>query len=324
MKTARSQTHPTLPLAILALTFYINACSAGDTGSRRAGASDQSRAPSSQSSRDSVDWSQVDRQMGRPGKEESGGVHRYSMPRSDLTVTSQGVTIKPALALGSWLAFKSTSGNSAVAMGDLVLTEQEYNRVIARLSQGGVQVTAVHKHLPAHSPGLWWTHVEGRGDPAKLAETVRAALRLTGTPSAPPPSRQPEPVAIDTTGVSQALGHQGKVNGGVYQVSIPRSEVIRASGVEVSAAMGTGTALNFQPTGGGKAAINGDFVMVADEVKNVVQALESSDIQVVALHNHMLEEEPRLFFLHFWANDDAVKLARGLRGALDKMKLGKS
>jgi hypothetical protein len=324
MKTARSQT-PRMPLsAILASAFYLSACSTGQTDTRRGEPSAQSPASSGQSTQDSVDWRQVDRQMGRTGKEESGGVHRYSMPRSDLRVTAQGVTIQPALSLGSWLAFKSAGGNNAVAVGDLVLTEKEYNQVIARLSQGGVRVTAVHKHLPTHSPALWWTHVEGNGDPANLAETVQAALRLTGTPSASTPSQEPEPLGIDTTGISQALGHSGTVNGGVYQVSIPRSETIRASGVEVSAAMGTGTALNFQPTGGGKAAINGDLVMVEDEVKSVVQALESSGIQVVALHNHMLDEEPRLFFLHFWANDDAVKLARGLRGALDKMKLGKS
>lgn len=324
MITARSQTHEAMLFVILASTFCMNACSTGQTESRRTEASAQSRAPSSQSTRDSINWSEVDHQMGRAGKEESGGVHRYSMPRSDLSVTSNGVTIRPALALGSWLAFKSTSSSNVVAMGDLVLTEQEYKPVIASLSQGGVRVTAVHKHLPMHSPALWWTHVEGKGDPARLAETVQAALRLTATPAESEPSQQPQPLAIDTSGISQALGHAGKANGGVYQVSIPRSETIRANGVEVSAAMGTGTALNFQPTGEGKAAINGDFVMVADEVNNVIQALESSGIQVVALHNHMLEEEPRLFFLHFWANDDAVKLARGLRTALDKMRLRKS
>lgn len=206
-------------------------------------------------------------------------------------------------------------------MGDLVLTEQEYNRVIARLSQGGVTPTAVHKHLPAHSPALWWTHIEAKGDPVNVAQTVRAALGLTGTPVAQPAPEQPQPVGIDTAAIGQALGYRGKVNGGVYQVSIPRSEAVRSSGIEVPGPMGTATALNFQPTGAGKAAINGDLVMKADEVKAVIEALEASGIQVVALHNHMLDEEPRLFFLHFWANDDAVKLARGLRSALGKMRL---
>lgn len=276
-------------------------------------------------STDSIDWKLVDRAMGRHGKQETGGVQRYSMPRGDLKVTSEGVQIRPALSLGSWLAFKPIGGNGTVAMGDLVLTEREYNRVIARLEQGGVTPTAVHKHLPQHSPSLWWTHVEARGNPVKIAETVHAALSLTGTPPPKPSAeQQPQRLAIDTAAINQALGHTGKVNGGVYQVSISRSEEVGIGDVELPASMGAATVLNFQPTGGGKAAINGDFAMTADEVDGVVQALESSGIRVVALHNHMLDEQPRLFFLHFWANDDAVKLARGLRTALDKMKLARS
>jgi hypothetical protein len=311
-------------LGVVLPTLLGTACKKNDGSRKPSGeqaSGGPSRAPSSPAGLDSINWTQVDQEMGRPGKQEGGGVHRYSMPRSDLRVVSQGVKIKPALSLGSWLAFTSAGGNTAVAMGDLVLTEQEYNRVIAHLVQGGVTPTAAHKHLPAHAPPLWWTHVEGRGNPVKVAETVRTALRLTGTPAAQPGPEQPESLSIDTAAIARALKYRGKVNGGVYQVSIPRSEIIRANGIEVPGPMGTATALNFQPTGGGKAAINGDLVMTADEVKDVVQALESAGIQVVALHNHMLNEEPRLFFLHFWANDDAVNLARGLRAALVKMRL---
>ena len=256
---------------------------------------------------------------------QPGGVYKFSMPRADLQVTAAGVRIKPALALGSWLAFKA-SGNGAVAMGDLVLTEKEYNRVIARLQQGGVGQTAVHKHLPDESPAIWWTHVHGNGDPVKIAETVKAALALTGTPSQGAPASSSGDSAkateLDTAAINRALGRGGRMSGGVYQVSVPRAETIKARGIDVPASMGTATALNFQPTDGDKAAINGDFVMTADEVQPVIAALEANGIQVVALHNHMLDEEPRLFFMHFWANDDAVKLAHGLKAGLDNINSG--
>lgn len=271
---------------------------------------------------DTTDWKAVDRAMRRTGTQQPGGVQRYSMPRSDLSVTVQGVKIRPALSLGSWLAFEMIGRGNAQVMGDLVLTEREHNRVIGRLIEGGITPTAVHKHLPEHSPELWWAHVEARGDPVIIAETARAALSLTGTPPESAKGEEPALSGIDTAAIAKALGHSGKANGGVYQVSVPRAETIRAGGVELPGAMGTATALNFQPTSRGKAAVNGDFVMTAEEVSGVVRVLGSHGIQVVALHNHMLHEQPRLFFLHFWANDDAVKLARGLRAALDELKPG--
>ncbi len=280
-------------------------------------------APTSASA-DSTDWAAVDQALGRRGEMQPGGVYKFSMPRADLQVTAAGVRIKPALALGSWLAFKP-KGSGAVAMGDLVLTEQEYNRVIARLQQGGVGQTAVHKHLPKESPAIWWTHVHGEGDPVKIAQTVRAALALTATPTQSAPAREnpsggsAKAIELDTAAINRVLGRGGKVSSGVYQVSVARAETIKASGIEVPASMGTATALNFQPTGGGKAAINGDFVMTADEVQPVIAALEANGIQVVAVHNHLLDEEPRLFFMHFWANDEAVKLARGLKAGLDRI-----
>lgn len=265
-----------------------------------------------------IDWKAVDAAMGRTGTMMPGDVYRFNMPRSDLTVVTNGVRVRPALSLGSWLAFRATGPGEAVAMGDLVLTEAECNRVIARLEEGGVGLTAVHKHLPAHSPALWWTHVHARGDPVRIATTVRAALGLTGTPAASPTPAPATSFPLDTAAIHAALGHGGRVNGGVYQVSVHRAETIHSMGIEVPPAMGTGIALNFQPTGGGKAAINGDFVMLASEVDPVVRALRENGIAVVELHNHMTDEEPRLFFLHFWANDDALKLARGLRAALDR------
>lgn len=266
-----------------------------------------------------IDWNAVDTALGRAGSMQSGGVYRFSMPRFDLSVTSRGVRITPSLALGSWLAMKEAGAGEVIAMGDLVLTGDELNRVVARLQQGGVGQTAIHKHLLETSPAIWWTHVHARGDPVEIAGTVRAALALSATPApAPGPAGEPPTLAIDTAQIARILGHSGRNNSGVYSVSIPRAETIRAMGMEIPPSMGISTAINFQPTGGGRAAINGDFVMTAEEVDRVISALREHGIQVLALHNHLTDEEPRLFFLHFWANDDALELARGLRAALSQ------
>jgi biotin operon repressor len=255
--------------------------------------------------------------MGRTGAMQPGDVYRFSMPRSDLAVTVQGVRVKPALALGSWIAFKATS-DGAIAMGDFVLKETEVAQVMSRLQEAGIEQTAVHHHVLHETPRVIYMHVHGHGDPVKIAEGVRAAVALTSTPAQGPsaPTAAGE-LGIDTTQIAATLGHGGKVNGGVYQVSVPRTETIRDRGMEIPPSMGLATAINFQTTGGGKAAITGDFVMIASEVNPVIRALRQNGIEVTSLHNHLLEEEPRLFFMHFWANDDAVKLARGLRAALD-------
>lgn len=267
---------------------------------------------------DSTDWKTVDQAMGRAGKPQPDGAYKYSLPRSDLKVTAAGVSLKPVLALGSWVAFHQESGKT-IAMGDLVLTEAEITPVLTKLEQSGMEATALHNHLLRESPPVMYLHIEGQGDPVKIAQAVHAALALTGTPPAAP-NAPPSPASgLDTNAVAQALGHTGKVNGGVYQVSVPRANPVRVDGMTIPPSMGMATAINFQPTGGNRAAITGDFVMTADEVNPVLKALAGAGIQVNALHNHMLNEEPRLFFVHFWANDDAVKLARGLRSALDKI-----
>lgn len=265
-------------------------------------------------------WSAVERALGRPGAAQPDDVVRFSFPRSDLRVTVDGVQIRPALALGSWLAFRRVEGGGAMAMGDLVLTDDEVAPVMTRLQQGGVSETAVHNHLLRESPRVMYMHVEAHGDPIRIAETVRAALALSRTPLGPPgPAPAAAAIDLDTAAVARALGRSGRVNGGVYQVSVPRAETVRAGGHVVPPAMGVATAINFQPTGSGRAAITGDFVMTTAEVNPVIRALRDNGIEVTALHSHMLGEEPRLLFMHFWANDDAVKLARGLRAALAHM-----
>jgi hypothetical protein len=264
-------------------------------------------------------WSAVERTLGRPGAAQPDGVVRFSFPRSDLCVTVDGVQIRPALALGSWIAFRRVPGG-AMAMGDLVLTDDEVAPVMTRLQQGGVRQTAVHNHLLRESPRVMYMHVEAHGDPVRIAETVRAALALSHTPLGPPATAPAAaPIDLDTAAVARALGRSGRVNGGVYQVSVPRAETVRDAGHVVPPGMGVATAINFQPTGAGRAAITGDFVMTAAEVNPVIRALRDNGIEVTALHSHMIGEEPRLYFMHFWANDDAVKLARGVRAALSHM-----
>jgi hypothetical protein len=275
-----------------------------------------------------ADWTKVADALGKSGAEMPGGVYRVGLPRSDLHVTLDGVEIKPALALGSWLAFRSTNG-TGMAMGDLVLTEDEVNPVMKKLAEGGIEITALHNHLLRARPATFYMHVLGHGDPARLATALHDGLVLSKTPlgNATSPasgSAAPPAIDLDIAMIDRTLGAKGKIVGGVYQVGIARAEAIHDGGMEVPAAMGSAEAVNFQPTGGGKAAIAGDFVLTAREVNPVLRALRDSGIEVTALHNHMLDDQPRLFFMHFWANDNAAKLAKGLRDALDKVNLAKS
>lgn len=272
---------------------------------------------------DTTDWKAVDRAMARTGKMQPGGVYKYSLPRGDLQVIVGGVTLKPALALGSWVAFKRV-GAKTMAMGDLVLTEKEIAPVMGKLQEMGMEQTALHNHLLHESPGVMYMHIHAEGDPEKIAQAVHAALALTKTPPAKPAGAESGgALELDTAGIAQALGYSGTVNGGVYQVSVPRVEPVRAHGAEVPPSMGVATAINFQPTGGAKAAVTGDFVMMAQEVSPVLKALREAQIEVTALHNHMIDEEPRLFFAHFWAHGDALRLARGIHAGLEHMNVKK-
>src|SRR6266404_6887236 len=272
-----------------------------------------------------VDWQKVDDAFGRKPA-VSGDVHRYGFPRTDLTVTLEGVTIRPAFALGGWAAFAPMHGQ-AMVMGDLVLLETEINPVMAKLLEGGVDITAVHNHLLRANPATFYMHVGGHGDPAKMAAVIHDALSASKTPLATPAAATPPPtVDLDTAQLDQLIGGKGQANGGVYQFNVPRRDPIMEGGMQIAPVgpMGVAIAINFQPTGGGKAAITGDFVLTGDEVNPVITALRANGIDVTAVHSHMLDEQPRLFFLHFWANDDALKLARGLRAALDRTASTKS
>ena len=268
-------------------------------------------------------WNAVADALGKSGTEMPGGVYRVGMPRTDLQVTLDGVSLKPTFALGSWVAFKPM-GKEAMVMGDLVLTENEIQPVMKKLQEGGLEITALHNHLLRAQPMTMYMHVLGQGDPVALAHSLHDAIALSKTPlgNTPPAAAAPQ-IDLDTAMIDQVLGAHGQIAGGVYQIGIPRADTIKAHGMAIPAPMGSAEAINFQPTGGGKAAITGDFVLTAAEVTPVMRTLRDNGIDVTALHNHMLDDQPRIFFMHFWANDDAGKLAKGLRAALDKTNVPK-
>jgi hypothetical protein len=269
-----------------------------------------------------ADWKPVAEALGRTGKlGDNNTAYRVALVRNDLQVSTEGVAIKPGLSLGGYAAFVRYDNNETLLMGDLVITEAELPKVTDALQSHGIAQTALHKHLLEQTPPVWWTHVHGMGDATQLAQGLKAALDATSIgPAAPPPAQQP-PVDIDTAGVEQALGRKGTPDSGLYKYSIPRKDTIVEDGhVLPAASLNLTTVINFQPVGG-RAAINGDFILIAPEVQKVIQALRAGNIQIVELHNHVLTEQPRLFYMHYWAVDDAVTLAKALRPALDATNL---
>jgi len=265
------------------------------------------------------DWKAVEQALGRSGALQAGDVFRIGMPRTDLSVTVKGVPVKPGFALGSYAAFKQV-GDRTIVMGDLVLLDQEVPAVMSGLFSGGLEVTAVHNHLNEMSPHVMYTHYKGYGDAVQLAKALRQALSASGTPlgagGSPAVSGGP---ALDTKQIEQALGRSGRdIGGGVYQVTVARSEPITEMGMPLLPAMGVATVMNFQPLADGRAAITGDFVLLDKEVNPVARTLRQHGIDVTAIHNHGLMDTPRLFYMHFWAADDVAKLAKGLKAALDQ------
>src|SRR3954469_9373103 len=221
-----------------------------------------------------TDWKKVDETLGRSAT-VTDDVHRYGFPRSDLQVTLDGVTIRPALALGGWVAFKPAH-EGAMVMGDLVLLESEINPVMAKLIENGLEITAVHNTLLRAPPATFYMHVGGHGDPVKMAAAIHTALGASKTPlTAPTPAASQPAVGPGTAQIDQIIGAKGQANGGIYQIGVSRRDPISENGVQLSPAGPTGvaTGINFQPTGGGKAAITGDFVLAPEEVNPVIKAL---------------------------------------------------
>lgn len=267
-------------------------------------------------------WDQVGKALGKSGSVMAGGIYRVGLPRTDLHVMLDGIELKPTFALGSWVAFQPM-GTGTMAMGDLVLTEDEVEPVMKSLLDSGLQVTALHNHLFHAQPATFYMHVYGEGDPAVIAAKIHTALALSKTPFTAGAAAPPPAIDLDTAAIDAALGAKGTNTAGVYQVGIPRAEPVMDMNMALPAAMGSAQAINFQPLGGGKAAITGDFILIGSEVNPVMKALRDNGIDVTALHNHMVGDTPRMFFMHFWAHDDLKKLLTGLHAALEKVAVKK-
>lgn len=249
----------------------------------------------------------------------AGPTCKVSFQRSDLKVTVGKVKIDPALAFTTWAAFIK-SGDAALIYGDLVLLQDEINPVISRLEEGGIEISALHNHLIHDSPHIMYIHFMGHGGEVELAKTLRQALALTKTPLQPAPAAAAAEKPETAKRIEAIIGREGTMEGRVLHVGVPRDDIrVRTMGSDIPGNMGMNTPLNFQIEGD-KAAINGDFLLLADEVNPTVKALRAGGIEVASLHNHMLDEEPRLFFMHFWAYGDAATLAKGLKAALDARK----
>jgi hypothetical protein len=260
------------------------------------------------------DWSDVEKVFGKKGNVQDN-IFKITFPRSDLNVKVGDFAVAPGLAFTSWIGFMKM-GNNGSMMGDLVLLDKEVAPVISKLISEGLQITALHNHIVNEVPAIKYIHFSGIGDPVSLAGKIKAVFAITGTPLTAPQAQQPS-ANPDWSSVEAILGTTGKHNGNLLQYSFPRNEKLTESGMEMPAYMGMATGINFQMAEN-KAAITGDFVLLADEVNPVAKALTENGIQVTAIHNHMLYDNPRLFMLHFWAVDELGKLAKGLKEALDK------
>jgi Domain of Unknown Function (DUF1259) len=257
----------------------------------------------------------IDQTLGRSGQ-KTGEVYKISFPRSDLHVSVHGLAVKPGLALGSWAAFLGTD-DKAMVMGDLVLLESEVNPVVAKLRSSGFEISAVHNHLMEETPRVLYVHYMGHGPAVQLATSLRAALSTSKTPLEKPAAAAEEaapPAWIKT--VEDAVGRKGTFKGGVLSYGVPRSDAITIGGMTIAPAAGVAQAINFQAAESGKVATTGDFVLTAEEVNPVISELQGHAISVTALHSHMLTEQPRLFFMHFWSVGNPDSVGAGIKAAL--------
>lgn len=261
------------------------------------------------------DWSQVETALGRAGKLDAG-VYKVTFPRTDLHVRIGNTSVEPAAGLTSWMAFRENAGG-AVVDGDLALVEAEVTPVVSTLTLNGFEVSAIHNHLMSERPRVMFVHFFARGEIEKLATALKNALAQTKTPRAPAVSEAKPP--YDTKAIESILGKAGTVNGTVLGFSFPREHRISTHSVTLPPAMGMATAINFQPSPLGVAA-TGDFVLREGEVDEVIGALRAGGVSVTAVHTHMLDAEPRMMFLHFWAEGAPESVARTLRAALDRTK----
>jgi hypothetical protein len=321
--------HRGLHLLLLSVALVLGSCrgSTGGSSGRAAPSTPSTTAPSLRP----VDWNAVDDAIGRKGDVMAGDVHRYAFPRSDLKVTLDGIALKPGFALGSYAAFAATS-TDVVVMGDLVLTEVEVSPVMAKLQDQGLEISGLHNHLVREQPKVMYLHYVGHSqDAVTLARALRTGLAASATPLQAPPAAPPASadLGFDAAALDRILGQTGMTSGGLHKYAIARAEMITmqaSSGapgqqhdgeLRLTPALGVGTVINFQPLGAGRTAITGDFALVGSEVASVAEMLRAKGIEVTAVHTHMTDDDPHLYYLHFFASGAAPDLAQGLRAALD-------
>jgi hypothetical protein len=248
------------------------------------------------------------------------GVVRLAWARTDVAVTVDGMAFKPAAGLGSWAAFTAAK-HGAMVMGDTVVFQDEVTPAMDAAFRGGLEVTALHNHFFYDEPKVYFMHIGGQGEPEKLAAAVKGvwdAIKKVRADNPQPakhfPGKVPAVGKIEAAALEKVLGHKGETNQGVFKVTIAREGAMH--GTRVGGSMGLTTWAAFSGDGDW-AAVDGDFIMTAEEVQPVLRALRKADIHVVALHNHMVGEQPAFYFTHFWAKGAPEQLARGLRAALD-------
>jgi hypothetical protein len=265
------------------------------------------------------DGAQIEQLTGAKGKlDEKEGVFKVSVPRSDLDVHAGGVHLNPAMGLTTWAAF-TRSGTHTMVMGDLCLTEDQVNPVMSAALDNGLEVTALHNHFFWDAPKIMFMHIGGMGDEAKLAGAVGkvfATIRATsgGKGEMPKADIEPSKTTLNPAAIESVLGEKGELKDGVYKVTIGRTA--RMGGHDVGKTMGVNTWAAFAGSDE-RAIVDGDFAMKESELQPVLKALRGAKINVVAIHQHMVGEEPRIMFLHYWGIGSTATLASGLKAALD-------
>jgi len=271
----------------------------------------------------------IEKVMGIKGK-SNNGEYKITVPQNDLNIEVDGFKIIPAMGLGTWIAFTPTK-DGAMIMGDIILTETDLKPVQQEVIRQGLVITAIHNHFVRNHPNVMYMHIGGSGKTELMAQKAKAVLDKVkevrgGDPSKGTASSEPVTNTLDTKKLDEILGYKAEMSKGVYKYTIGRPEVkLKEHGTAVTTFLGFNTWAAFQGTPD-HAAVAGDFTMLEDEVAPVIKTLIGNGIEVVAVHNHMVHEQPRIFFLHYWGVGNAEQLAQGLKAALDqtgKMKNGK-
>jgi hypothetical protein len=266
-----------------------------------------------------LDIARIEQVTGMKGVEKNGE-YKITVPQNDLSIIVDGFKIIPPMGLGSWAAF-TPCGNTAMVMGDIIITETDLKPVQQEVIRQGFSITAIHNHFVRNRPNVMYMHIDGKGKVENLAASVKAIFDKVKEARGKDPKASPADSVINTLNIAlldSIMGHKGEMSKGVYKYTIGRPDIaLQEHGIPVSTFMGFNTWAAWQGTPE-KAAVCGDFTMLESEVAPVIKALVENGIEVVAVHNHMVHEEPRIFFLHYWGVGNAETLANGLKAALNQ------